>query len=315
MSLFNTLGQSVTGMSIAEAMDSTKLNWTVSKRPIYVTTDNPDEFATTNKFFANTRDDNNAILGIVGTDYQIIQNHELAEMASRVCGSDVKVETCGELHGGQRVWIQLSSNPFGVGPNRDEVQPKFLLTNGHTGLHPLGALPTTRRVICENTLNMALQDARSNNTMITLKHSGNIQSRLESLINAIEEFHHRTEQFESKANILASCSVTTEFVQKFWTQLYMDLFGSIHESPMNEAQNEDNSKAKSTLTKWTNTFDSEVKESGANLWTAMNAVTYWLDHQQIYRGTNKTENRFVDTLFGQRAKQKLEVMDYALCAS
>ena len=233
MSIFTQVGSDVTQTSsLDEAMQQADLNWTVSKRPIYVPTQT--EYATTNKWFANTRDDLDHILGIVGPDYQIIQNSELAYMASRVCGADVKVETCGSIQGGQRVWLQLSSNPFAVGPKKDEVQPKFLLTNGHTGMHPLAALPTTVRVICENTLNMALNTGRKNNMMITLKHTGNIQDRLESLINAIHEFKDRTQNFQEKAEVLANKSVSTEFVQNFWTNVYMDMFGNIHSNPTTE---------------------------------------------------------------------------------
>jgi hypothetical protein len=66
------------------------------------------------------------------------------------------------------------------------------------------------------------------------------------------------------------------------------------------------------MIKWADTFDSEVKHSGANLWTAMNAVTNWLDHNQVYRGSGKTDNRFNDTVFGKGASEKVEVMNMAL---
>jgi phage/plasmid-like protein (TIGR03299 family) len=311
MSIFQQIGKDVTGSNnITQAMTDAGLDWNVSKRQIFV--QGNADMCTTNKWYANTRDDNDQILGIVGPDYQVIQNSELAYMAERVCGGNVKVETCGLLHGGERVWIQLASNPFDVGPNKDEVQPKFLLTNGHTGMHPLAALPTTTRVICENTLNMALNVGRKTNMMITLKHTGGINARIESLITAIEDFKFRTNDFQIKANFIAGKSVTTEFVQKFWTQVYVDMFGNIHNEPTTEEHKEDNEQAKSVMIKWANTFDLEQKVSGANLWTAMNAVTYWLDHDQLYRGKNKAENRFVDVLFGQRAKEKVNIMEYAL---
>jgi hypothetical protein len=44
----------------------------------------------------------------------------------------------------------------------------------------------------------------------------------------------------------------------------------------------------------------------------MNSITYWLDHQQIYRGEKKSENRFNDILFGKGAKEKVDVMNAAL---
>lgn len=310
--IFLNNGTDVTNATMTEATAKAGLDWTVSKRPIYVQSDNNSEYHTTNRFFATTRDDSDHILGIVGPDYKVIQNHELAYMAERIQGNDIQVESAGSIRNGSRVWYQLRGNPFGIGPKKDENVPMCLLTNGHDGMNPLCILPTTRRVICENTLNMALQQGRKSKMFISLKHTGNISDRLESLVDAISDFKDRTEIFRSKADILARAEVSTEFVQKFWTQVYMDSFGKIHDNPTKESEVDDNKEASSTMLKWAETFDSEVKLSGANLWTATNAVTYWLDHQQIYRGNNKTENRFVDVLFGDRAKQKIDVMNQAL---
>ena len=310
--IFLNNGTDVTNATMTEATAKAGLDWTVSKRPIYVQSDNNSEYHTTNRFFATTRDDSDHILGIVGPDYKVIQNYELAYMAERIQGNDIQVESAGSIRNGSRVWYQLRGNPFGIGPKKDENVPMCLLTNGHDGMNPLCILPTTRRVICENTLNMALQQGRKSKMFISLKHTGNISDRLESLVDAISDFKDRTEIFRSKADILARAEVSTEFVQKFWTQVYMDSFGKIHDNPTKESEVDDNKEASSTMLKWAETFDSEVKLSGANLWTATNAVTYWLDHQQIYRGNNKTENRFVDVLFGDRAKQKIDVMNQAL---
>ena len=312
MSAFNRIGAPVEGLSSTEAMASADLNWTVSKRPIHVMSDVDDNLYTTNKFFATTRDDNNHILGVVGPDYQVVQNEELMYLCQRLQGSDVKIETAGYLDHGRRIFIQMRGNAFDVGPKRDTNIPMTLFTNGHDGQWPLSSLPTSIRVVCQNTLNMALNQGKRNNMIISLKHVGNMQDRLESMIAAIENWKDRTNQFQERAEILARKEVNTEFVQNFWTQIYCDMFGEIHENPMNTEQNEDNKDAKSTLTKWANTFDSEVKLSGANMWTAMNAVTYWLDHQQIYRGSNKHENRFNDILFGNGAKEKVRVMNASL---
>ena len=315
MTAFNRIGAPIDGLSTAEAMDKANLNWTVSKRPIYVMntpSDTDEELYTTNKFFATTRDDNNHILGIVGPDYQIVQNEELVYLCERLQGSDVKIETAGYLDHGRRVWVQMRGNAFDVGPKKDTNIPMTLFSNGHDGQWPLSCLPTSTRVICENTLNMALRNGTKNNMIISIKHVGNMQDRLEGMIQAIENWKDRTNDFQSKAETLARKEVNTEFVQNFWLNLYIEMFGDVHESPMNDAQNDDNKTAGSVLTKWANTFDSEVKLSGANMWTAMNAVTYWLDHQQIYRGANKSENRFNDTLFGNGAKEKVKVMNRSL---
>ena len=313
MSLFTSVGKDVSNLGLYSVLDEAKLNWNVTKQPIF--TDSPDngEYITTNKHFATVREDTKTILGIVGPDYQVVQNRELAYLCERLANTnDIKVETAGSLNGGQRVWIQMKGDAFDVGPKYDTNIPMTLFTNGHDGMWSLNCLPTSIRVICQNTLNMALNQGKKNNMIISLKHVGNMQDRLESMLIAVEEFKHRSELFRENAQLLGSKEVNTEFIQRFWTELYVNMFGDIHDSPMNESQSEDNKSAMSTLNKWANTFDSEVKHSGANLWTAMNAVTYWLDHQQIYRGVNKSENKFVDVLFGNGAKEKVNVLNATL---
>ena len=310
MSIFKSVGTSITGMTLNEATKAANLDWTVAKQPIY--TGDLSNPITSNRHFATVRSDTQEILGIVGPDYQVLQNQELAWMVSRLSSADLKVETAGYINGGSRVWYQTQGNPFDVGPKKDTNVPMCLFTNGHDGQWSLSALPVTFRIICENTLNMAITKAKSNNTIISLKHTGNIQDRLESMFLAISEFKERTEEFENKAQRLGNTPLNTEQIQKFWTGLYMEMFGGIYSNPTAEYQVESNALAKSTLTKWTDNFDSEVKDCGANMWTAMNAVTFWLDHQQIYRGDKKLTNQFNDILFGNRSKQKLQVLSHAL---
>lgn len=307
MSIFTTAGRNVDGMSMAEAIAHANLDWTVTTQPVLY--QHEAEIKADGQYYANVRQDTGRVLGIVGSGYRVIQNSEVAAMAEAINGKNVRIETVGNLYQGERIWFLMRGDSFNVGNRDDEVRPYTLLTNAHNGKHTLSVLPTTVRVICENTLNAALRRSKMS---VTIKHTGNIQSRISSLLDGIEFFRVRTEEFAKQANLMAQREVTTDFVQTFWTNVYISQFGEIHENPVNADQADDNSKAVSTMIKWSNTFDSESRITGANLWTAANAVTNWLDHDQIYRGNNKTDNKFDDILFGDRAKAKIRVMEYAL---
>ena len=306
MSIFSSFGTDVNGLSLVEANEKADLNWSVNKSPIVA--DNNGISVTTNRFFATVRTDNDTILGIVGPDYQVIQNQELGFMAEQI-SDKVKIETAGCLGGGQRVWYLMRGNSFNVGKRDDEVRPYTLFTSVHNGLHALDILPTSVRVICENTLNLALSTRKMG---ISIKHTGNVQERIDSLVDGIQQFQKVTEVFANKANDLANKNVTVEFVQKFWTQVYMNMFGDIHNNPSNEKEVDANNRAASVMIRWSNTFDEEAGQVGYNMWNAANAVTNWLDHGQIYRGNKKTENKFNDVVFGNRAKYKIDVMNAAL---
>lgn len=306
MSVFNT-GTQVTGMTMQEAIAHANLDWRVTTEPVLYL--HNGEMKADSQYYTNIRQDTGRILGVVGSGYRVIQNSEVAEMASVINGHSVSIETVGNLYGGERIWFLMRGDSFNVGKKDDEVRPYTLLTNAHNGKHTLSVLPTSVRVICENTLNAALRGSKMS---ISIKHTGNIQSRIDSLIDGIEFFRNQTMKLKEQANVLANREVTTDFVQTFWTNVYISQFGKIHDNPVNAQQSEDNDKAVSTMIKWSNTFDSESRIVGTNLWTAANAVTNWLDHDQIYRGNNKSDNRFDDILFGDRAKAKIRVMDYAL---
>lgn len=311
MSIFKQIGTNIEGYTLDQATKTARLDWNVDKRPIW-TIDKDGKATSTSKFFATTRNDTNEILGIVGPDYQVVQNSELAWLCQRVSSTDAVVETAGYLRSGARVWYQMRGNPFGVGTKKDENIPYCVFSNGHDGQHPISALPTSIRVICENTLNMAHSNAARDGMIISLRHTGDMTGRLEAMAKSIELFKESTERFKSQANTLANKEVTTQFVQDFWTKVYMRCVDNIPYNATSDREKEQQAKAESTVMKWSNTFDSEVKHSGANLWTAFNAVTSWIDHDQIYRGNNKAHNKFNDTVYGKRAKEKVGIFNYAL---
>lgn len=310
MNLFNTVGTDVT--KSPNPLMRAGLDWTVSKQPIF--TDNPrgGDPVSSSRHFATVRSDTSNILGIVGPDYQVVQNEELLYLCSRLATQGVEMETAGSLSGGARTWIQLKGDSFGVGPNKDEVKTMTLFTNGHDGQWPLACLPTSIRVYCQNTLNLVMQAGHRSNMIITLRHTANVNDRLEQMIFAVQNFKDRSTIFENQVHTLGSTTLGTRGIQEFWTNLYTSLFGDIYVNPTTEAEKDATTTATSVLAKWANTFDTEVKHSGPNLWTAMNAVTYWIDHQQIYRGEKKHENQFNDVLFGDGAKEKVKVMNAAL---
>jgi hypothetical protein len=85
-----------------------------------------------------------------------VQNEELADLAEQLNQDGiVKVESCGSLGNGKKVWFLLKGDSIFV-TDRDETQPFVLLANGHDGSLSLTIMATTVRVECENKLNIAL---------------------------------------------------------------------------------------------------------------------------------------------------------------
>lgn len=299
MSILEMAGKANNGNILADA----GLNWSVElSNCLHAPCPSTDGFTTDKR--ATVRTDNGRVLGIVGENYQIVQNEELVYMAETITkNSAMQISTAGELNGGGRVWLAVKAESFDV-TNGDQIDPYLLLTNGHDGLHALGATPTSVRVICENTLNMAISRGRKAGFFISIRHKGNMASKIESLMNTLGEFYVRSVEFSNSAKELSYTAMRSDEVSRYFNNVYDALVKKVDDS------SDDRSKTKkqSTLLKWYTVFDAEATQFGSNAWTAMNAVTNWLDHGVSYRGENKTENRFSSNIFGTSAEKKHELL-------
>jgi len=163
------------GVKVAEAPDSAValktagLDWEVARHPVYVDGNVVDDY------FANVRMSDKKVLGIVGKDYRIVQNREAFAFTDKLLGNDgVRYDTAGSLKGGRRVWMLARMD--GRMLLGEEVVPYLLFSNGHDGRHAVRVAVTPIRVVCQNTLNLALRKAdRSWATM----HIGELDKKFE----------------------------------------------------------------------------------------------------------------------------------------
>lgn len=153
--LWGNVGVTVQGaLNSREALEKSGLNWTVRQEEVY-TAGNikiPDAFV-------NIRDKDNKPLGIVGKRYHVIQNTEAFEFTDSLIGEGVTYETAGALKGGKQIWL-LAKMPENYSILGDEVEPYTLFTSSHDGSGSIRVAVTSVRVICQNTLNLALKTAK-----------------------------------------------------------------------------------------------------------------------------------------------------------
>ena len=136
-----------------DILNQTDLDWNVEVTDGIGAKTSSGEPVYTSQKCATVRTDNNRVLGIVGPNYKVVQNSELALMAHRLHGRGVSVVHGGAIANGERVFLGLKMPSFGVGHYGDEVQPYTILVNGHDGKNATLGMATTRRPICDNVLN------------------------------------------------------------------------------------------------------------------------------------------------------------------
>lgn len=123
----------------------------------------------------NMRDYDNKILGVVSNRYKVVQNEEAFAFTDALLGEGVTYETAGSLAEGKRTWI-LAKLPHHYIISGDEITPYLVFMNSHDGSGSIKVAMTPIRVVCQNTLNLALSTAKR---CWSTNHIGNIQGKMD----------------------------------------------------------------------------------------------------------------------------------------
>lgn len=153
-----------------EALELAGLDWRVIQKPIM--TQDGQAIA---GFKANIRDRDSRVLGVVTDRYKVVQNEDAFAFTDELLGEGITYETAGALQEGRRTWI-LAKLPQRYIISGDEITPYLVFMNSHDGTGAIKAAMTPIRVVCQNTLNLALDTARRTWSM---NHTGDIQGKLE----------------------------------------------------------------------------------------------------------------------------------------
>ncbi|WP_080831875.1 DUF932 domain-containing protein [Cohnella massiliensis] len=153
-----------------EALREAGLDWMVIQKPIQT----EDQLEITG-YKANIRASDNQILGVVTDRYKIVQNHEAFAFTDDLLGEGVRYETAGSLQNGKKVWL-LAKLPDNYIISGDRISPYLVFSNSHDGSGSIKVAMTPIRVVCQNTLNLALSNAKRIWTTI---HTGDIKSKLD----------------------------------------------------------------------------------------------------------------------------------------
>ena len=171
----------------AEAIKFAGLDYVVEKRPLFTydsenykgdpETDLLIPEIDVPNYFATIRTDTEQVLGVVGKDYEIVQNTNAFEFFDAIVGGGdgILYETAGALGKGERIFI-TAKLPGYIRVGKDDFIEKYLmLTTSHDGFGSIMAAFTPVRVVCRNTLNAAL---RNLTTAIKIRHTASANDRL-----------------------------------------------------------------------------------------------------------------------------------------
>jgi len=219
----------------------------------------------------------NDVLGVVGERYHTLQNEDLFSFADAMLDGG-RWETAGSLKGGRVVFGSIALNrsivldPNGVA---DKIDNYLLVHTSHDGSVSIQASVTPVRVVCANTLNMAL---RSTKQSFKIRHTQTANGKVQAARTALGLANAYLDDFSKMANAMIQKEVNAK--------QFNDVLLAVYPKP-----NDDSKKA---MTMWTNKIDvindlyvgDNNHMIAGNAWGAFNAITERLDW---YRGTGESK--------------------------
>ncbi len=164
-----------------EALILAGLNWNVYQSPIWT-----EKETMIPGYKANIRDADDKVLGVVTDRYKVIQNSEAFSFTDDLLGDGVTFETAGSLQEGRRTWI-LAKMPQRFIIAGDEITPYLVFMNSHDGSGAVKVAMTPIRVVCQNTLNLALRDAKRS---WSTHHTGKIETKMQQAKQTLFQAEH-----------------------------------------------------------------------------------------------------------------------------
>jgi len=169
----------------AEALRFAGLDYRVEKRRLF-TLDNEHNSGSLDRvgakvevprYHATIRTDKESVLGVVGRDYEVVQNIDaFAFFDSIVGGHGIQYETAGALGRGERIFITAKLPAYIKVGSDDLIEQYLFLTTSHDGFGAITAAFTPVRIVCNNTLNAAMKGCSN---AVKIRHTASVKERLE----------------------------------------------------------------------------------------------------------------------------------------
>lgn len=236
----------------------------------------------------NIRTSDNKPLGIVGDRYQIVQNTEAFAFTDELLGHGVKYETAGSLKEGKIIWL-LARMPENFTILGDEIESYIVFTNTHDGSGAVKVAATNIRIVCNNTLNMALNSAKRT---WSARHTGSIQGKLDDAITTLNLAKKYMEATQETFEDLYKVKLTKKKIEQALENIIP------FPTEMTKRQEENITSIRNDISmRYFEAPDLKVLDhTGARL---VQAVADSVDHMEPLRMTkNYKENKFKKTLDG-----------------
>jgi phage/plasmid-like protein (TIGR03299 family) len=293
-----------------DMLDAAGLNWRVQKKPMFFN-DAEMNNKPVDDYYALVRDTDNKSLGVCGKDYTPAQNKSTLDFFKKWCtAGHMSLETAGSLDGGRQVWalakIKDSFSLF----KEDPVQGYLLLNSPHVWGKSLIIKFTPIRVVCQNTLMMAMRDSSGQSFRMPHRYEFGTEM-MKTAEEALGISIDMMAAFKKQAEVLAKTKCDAQAYYRYLTKLFApaDFKQLAEEDTLSIADLNRNAYQVAT---YLNTQPGHtLKSSSGTWWGALNSLTYWVDH----KSGRERDTALTAAWFGTKAKLKESALELAVSAA
>lgn len=262
-----------------DALHYAGLDWEVLQTPVFT-----EDLTEIPNYKANVRSTDKSVLGIVTDRYKIVQNTEAFEFTDAIVGETengvVTYETAGSLCGGRKIWL-LAKMPVQKVLD-DDVEPYMFFSNSHDGSGAIKVGMTPIRIVCNNTLNMALAGAKRS---WSTKHVGDMKSKLEEAKMCLSMADKYMQNLDIEADRLANAKLYKEQIDEILDEMFPV------DDDATECKKRNIQSVKDGF--YVAYFMPDILKFGESAWRAVNAMSDMVTHSAPKRNTkNYNENRW-----------------------
>lgn len=271
-------------VTTAEMLDAALLsNWNVRLEQW----ETPDGYTADRNFFRVIRDnpfnpEEKNILGSVGERYRTYQNEDLFTFGDSILDGGALWESAGSIKNGRVVFGSLRlPKEIILDPNgrADRIDTYLLVTTSHDGSASIKACTTPVRVVCQNTLNLAMGQVK---VSYNIRHSASAKDRSAEARRALGLSFAYLDKFNAEVEALIQQDIT----DKQWDEIVTTLFPVIEDAGRAKTMRDNAVDTVRALYANSPTMDN----IRGTAWGAVNALTERLDYFRTGRGDNKSEN-------------------------
>ncbi len=281
------------------------MDWQILESPVHFKSDAVGHLGAIHSYPEQKvlyRSDTKAPLSVVSNRYHTVQPREVLEFYRDLTEvSGYELETAGVLKGGRKFWALARTGQGTTIKGNDQVNSYLLLATSCDGTLATTATPTTVRVVCNNTLTIALDGT---SRAIKVPHNTRfdpkvVKKQLGIAVSQWDDFMYRMRH-------LAERKVQWHEAMGFFMNVMCEVSptGQLPEQLPNER----------ALRKVQELYEgrgrgSQLESARGTAWGLLNAVTEYVDHE---RRARSTEYRLDSAWFGQGAQIKQRALDAAL---